>query len=267
MLEVKTVSYQIGNRKLIRNISLSVKRGQLLAIVGANGAGKSTLLSLLNAQKKPSEGIITLDGKPLGEFDITELASIRATLAQSHHINLDFSVKEIVMLGRMPHKKKKQTQDIDNQILRETMLICGLKAFEDRSYLQLSGGEQQRVQLARVLAQIWDQPGAILFLDEPVAGLDMRYQQQVLAIAKALCKKGMMVISVLHDLNLVADYADRVLMLKDGRRWKYGSPNEVLNTEDIYHVFNVETEIRVNPKTLCPLVVTKPMTMNELEFN
>ncbi|GAA4322911.1 heme ABC transporter ATP-binding protein [Mucilaginibacter gynuensis] len=266
MLEVKEICYEVNGRKIIKNVSLFAKRGQMLAIVGANGAGKSTLLSLLNAENKPSSGVVTLDGRSMSDFDPLELAQKRATLAQSHHVNLAFSVEEIVMMGRYPHEKQ-QAREQDQRIVSETLRICGLKDFGERSYLQLSGGEQQRVHLARVLAQIWDQPEAVLFLDEPVAGLDMRYQQQTLAIAKALCKKGMMVIAVLHDLNLVADYADRVLMLKDGRRWKYGTPIEVLNTLDIYHVFDVETEIKINPKTLSPLVLTKPIKINHSELN
>ncbi|RYF26491.1 MAG: heme ABC transporter ATP-binding protein [Flavobacteriales bacterium] len=263
MLEVKEVSYEINGRYILKNISVSVKKGQFLAIVGANGAGKSTLLRLLNAENKPSNGVITLDGKPLQEFDTLILAQRRATLAQSYNVNLAFTVTEMVMMGRYPHLHR-QKAEVDQKIIAETMQLCGISDFADRSFLELSGGEQQRVQLARILTQIWDQPNAILFLDEPVTGLDMHYQQYTLAIAKALCKRGTTVISVLHDLNLVAEYADRVLMLKNGRRWKYGTPVEVLNTEDIYQVFGVETEIHLNPKTLSPLVINKPIKINHL---
>jgi iron complex transport system ATP-binding protein len=132
----------------------------------------------------------------------------------------------------------------------------------ERSYLSLSGGEQQRVQLSRILVQIWDIPNALLLMDEPVSGLDLQYQQQTLAIAKALSKRGFMVISILHDINLAAQYADRILMLKNGRKWYDGTASEVLNTKNIYEVFEIDSDVFTNPKTLKPFFIPKNTTVN-----
>ncbi|WP_442587410.1 heme ABC transporter ATP-binding protein [Pedobacter sp. AW31-3R] len=266
MLKVESVSYKIGNRTIINGVTLSLRRGELLAITGANGAGKSTLISLLNGENLPSAGKIIFDGKSLCTYKPEELARKRATLSQHNAVNLSFSIEEIVMMGRYPYFTGKARKE-DYTAVNETLSVCGLTGFASRSYLSLSGGEQQRVQLARILAQLWDQPGGLLLLDEPVAGLDLLYQQQTLSIAKALTRKGFMVVAVLHDLNLAAQYADRILMLKDGRRWKDGSPAQVLNQLDIYSVFGLETEVIMNAKTLTPYIIAKEIRMAADEFN
>ena len=266
MLNIESLSYEIKKRALVKGITFTLRQGELLAITGANGAGKSTLISLLNGERVPSEGKILFDGKPLSSYKPEELALKRATLSQQNAVNMAFPVVEIVMMGRYPHYRG-EPKESDESAVKEAMEICGISGFANRSYLTLSGGEQQRVQLARVLAQLWDQPGALLLLDEPVAGLDLLYQQQTLAIAKALTRQGFMVIAVLHELNLAAQYADRILMLKSGRRWKDGSPAEVLTPMDIYAVFGLETQVFMNPKTLIPYVIPKEIKLNATHFN
>ncbi len=266
MLKVESVSYEIKKRGLVKGITFTVRKGELLAITGANGAGKSTLISLLNGERLPTGGKIQLHGKLLSAYSAEELAVKRATLSQQNAVNMAFTVQEIVTMGRYPHYRG-QPKEADLHAVAEAMEICGITAFAERSFLTLSGGEQQRVQLARVLAQLWDQPGALLLLDEPVAGLDLLYQQQTLAIAKALTRQGFMVIAVLHELNLAAQYADRILMLKSGRRWKDGGPAEVLTPLDIYTVFGLETEVLMNPKTLTPYVIPKEIRLNATHFN
>lgn len=266
MLKVESVSYEIKKRSLVKGITFTLRKGELLAITGANGAGKSTLISLLNGERTPSSGKITFNGKSLSDYKPEELAIQRATLSQHNAVNMAFPVNEIVMMGRYPHYRG-EPKLTDQVIVAEAMEICGITFLSDRSYLTLSGGEQQRVQLARVLAQLWDQPGSLLLLDEPVAGLDLLYQQQTLAIAKALSRQGFMVVAVLHELNLAAQYADRILMLKNGRRWKDGSPAQVLTTIDIYTVFGMETEVHMNPKTLTPYIIPKEIKLNATHFN
>ncbi|TDQ09776.1 heme ABC transporter ATP-binding protein [Pedobacter metabolipauper] len=266
MLKVESLSYKIGNRTIINGVTISLRRGELLAITGANGAGKSTLISLLNGEKTAASGKIMLDGKSVQDYEPEELARKRATLSQHNAVNMAFSVEEIVMMGRYPYFTGK-AREADQIAVSEAISVCGLTTFAERSYLKLSGGEQQRVQLARILAQLWDQPGGLLLLDEPIAGLDLLYQQQTLAIAKALTRKGFMVIAVLHELNLAAQYADRILMLKDGRRWKDGSPAEVLTALDIYSVFGLETEVVMSTKTLTPYIIAKEIRLAADEFN
>lgn len=266
MLNIESLSYEIKKRALVKGITFTLRKGELLAITGANGAGKSTLISLLNGERVPSEGKILFNGKLLSSYKPEELAIKRATLSQHNAVNMAFPVQEIVMMGRYPHYRG-EPKAADQSAVKEAMDICGISPFAERSYLSLSGGEQQRVQLARVLAQLWDQPGALLLLDEPVAGLDLLYQQQTLAIARALTRQGFMVIAVLHELNLAAQYADRILMLKSGRRWKDGSPAEVLTPMDIYAVFGLETQVLMNPKTLTPYVIPKEIKLNATHFN
>lgn len=266
MLIIESLDYNIQKRPLLKGLTFSARKGELLAIVGANGAGKSTLLDLLSGEKKPSSGKITLDGKDLSTYHPEELALKRATLSQHNAVNMAFTVEEIVMMGRYPHFRG-SPKEKDFTVVKEVMEITGINKMAERSVLQLSGGEQQRVQLARILAQLWDQKGGFLLLDEPIAGLDMLYQQQTLAIAKAIARQGFIVVAVLHELNLAAQYADRILMMKNGRRWKDGTPAEVFNALDIYSVFGIEAEIIMNPKTLVPYIITKEIKLNLSQYN
>ncbi|RKD20232.1 hemin ABC transporter ATP-binding protein [Pelobium manganitolerans] len=266
MLTVENVSYEVNQRKLVSDVTFSTASGELLAIIGANGAGKSTLLRMLSAERKPTEGHISLYGKKLKDYSPKELALKRAVLNQHNTVNMDFHCQEIVMMGRYPHFKNRPTEQ-DRRVIAETMKICGVLHLAGRSFLTLSGGEQQRVQFARVLAQIWDQSGALILMDEPVASMDIQYQQQTLAIAKALCKKGFMLVVILHEINLAALYADRILMLKNGQKWKDGAPLEVLNAEHIYSVFNVEAEVQMNRNTLQANVFSKELKLDAAHFN
>lgn len=179
---------------------------------------------------------------------------------QQNVINLAFTAAEIVKMGRYPHYKNNPAQS-DLHIIQEVMLLTGITELADRSYLTLSGGEQQRVQLARVLAQIWDVEHAMLLMDEPVASLDLQYQQQTLAIAKLLTKRGFLVITVLHDINLAAQYADRIMMLKNGRKWYDGTAAEVLTPKNIYEVFEIGSDVYTNPRTLKHFFIPKNVTI------
>ncbi|MNL18754.1 Hemin import ATP-binding protein HmuV [compost metagenome] len=218
-------------------------------ILGANGAGKSSLFRLLSGEKTPTSGSVKLLGKEVSAYPPAQLALKRAVMNQQNIVNMAFTVHEIVMMGRYPHYRNNPS-DKDSEITGTVMELTGIAAFADRSYLSLSGGEQQRVQLARVLAQIWDVPGALLLMDEPVASLDLQYQQQTLSIAKMLSKRGFMVVSILHDINLAGQYADRVIMLKKGRKWYDGTAAEVLNAKNIYEVFEISSDVYTNPRTL-----------------
>jgi iron complex transport system ATP-binding protein len=266
MLRVENISYEINRRTLLKNFSFSMACGEVLAVLGANGAGKSTLVKMLSREKNTSEGNIYLRGRALADYTSAELALKRAVLSQHNVVNLDFEVKEIVMMGRYPHYQNNPSA-ADRSIVEQTMAICGLSDLEDRSILTLSGGEQQRVQLARVLAQIWDCPGALLLMDEPVAGMDMQYQQQTLAIVTSLARRGFMVITVLHDINLAAQYADRILLMKNGRKWADGTPTEILNTKNVYNIFSVAAEVRSHTKTLKPYILPDDVEIEHLSFD
>ncbi|MDN5288808.1 MAG: Hemin import ATP-binding protein HmuV [Mucilaginibacter sp.] len=254
MLTVNNVTYQIGQAKLLKDISFSIKSGEMVAVLGANGAGKSTLLKLIAGANRPASGSISLHGRPLHHYSSAELAHIRTVLSQQNVVSLPFEAKEIVMMGRYPHYKNNPTAK-DNDIVHTVMEATGVYSLADRSYPTLSGGEQQRVQLARALAQVWEQPNALLLMDEPVAGMDILYQQQTLSILKSMAQKRFMVISILHDMNLAAQYADRIIMLKHGRKWYDGTPAEVLNQKSVYEIFEIESDVFTNPATLKQLIM------------
>lgn len=266
MLKVDSVTYGVKKRIILKNITFSVRPGEVLALLGANGAGKSTLLRMITGEQKPDKGSVSLYGKKLQDYSSVELASLKATLSQHNVVNMPFLCQEIIMMGRYPYHRNNPT-NADHDIVLETMKVCGIEHLSERSFLTLSGGEQQRVQLARVLAQLWDRKKGLIILDEPVTGLDMLYQQQTMAIARALAQKGYMVLAVLHEINLAAQYADRILMMKNGRRWKDGTPSEVLTPLDIYSVFSIETEVMINPRTLKPFVLVKEIKLQAENFN
>ncbi|GAA4179825.1 heme ABC transporter ATP-binding protein [Sphingobacterium ginsenosidimutans] len=261
MLRVEKINYELKGRKLLKDITFQVRKGEILAVLGANGAGKSTLMGVLCGEKKPDSGQIHFNGKLLSAYDAAALSKCRALLSQQQQMTLSFKVEEIVLMGRYPHYRNTPTAH-DYKVVAETMELCGVTAFADRDFLNLSGGEQQRVHLARVLAQIWDNPDALLLLDEPISALDLHYQQKVLAIARALARKGFMVILVVHDVNFAAMYADRILMLKHGRKLFHGTPVEVLAQKEIYTIFSVESNVIMNPRTLKPYVQLEEMEID-----
>jgi iron complex transport system ATP-binding protein len=260
MLKVESVYCHIKNATLVKDVTFTVRPGEMLALLGANGAGKSSLIKMLSGERKADGGKITLYGKELHEYAPLELARIKATLSQHNSVNMDFLSEEIVMMGRYPHHRS-VPGETDHTIVQECMKVCGIDHLATRSYLTLSGGEQQRVQLARILAQVWDRPGSLILLDEPVTGLDILYQQQTMAIARSLTEKGYMVVAVLHEINLAAQYADRILMMKSGRRWCDGTPSEVLTSINIYVVFAIETEVVINARSLRPYVVPRDIKL------
>ncbi len=254
MLQANSLTYRPGPKGLLQNVSLTVRPGEVLAIIGANGAGKSTLLKLLSGDLKPSAGEVLLDDKPLVQWPPAQLARRRAVLAQQHTLALAFQVRELVLLGRYPHFGGQPTAH-DHAVVAAALDLVGLGHLAEREYLTLSGGEQQRTQLARVLAQVWEAEGGVLLLDEPLTGLDLRHQHQTLAVARQLARRGFGVVAVLHDLNLAAQYADQVLLLHQGRPVASGPPAEVLTPDYIQLGFGLEVELLTHPGLGCPLIL------------
>ncbi|WP_207436067.1 heme ABC transporter ATP-binding protein [Sabulibacter ruber] len=263
MLDIQNVSYSAGKRKLVHGLSFQAKGGELLAILGANGAGKSTLLKLLCRELEPSAGEIFFDGIKLPLFSLEELARKRAVLTQHNTLSMSFLVKELVLMGRYPHFRNKPT-DHDWQVVRSAMRETGIAHLSDRAYPTLSGGEQQRVQLARVLTQIYDVPNACLFLDEPTTGLDLLYQQQILTLARDLADRGYCVISILHDLNFASRYAHKILLLQHGQKVAFGTPAQVLTCENIEEAFRLQVKLLPCEGFECPLVI--PLGGHDLQW-
>ncbi len=241
MIEVKKLRFDVGNRRILDSIDFCAHPGEILSIIGPNGAGKSTLLKLLSKQLKLQNGEIIINNKSLVDFNLEELAKFRAVLAQSHQMNINLRVFEVALMGRYPFFANKPAQvdiDVTNQALEE----MGLLALRDRSIHHLSGGEQQRVHLARVMAQIAGQQQGILFMDEPITGLDLKYQHIIMDKALQLAQAGVTVISILHDINLAAKYASKILVLKNGQNMGYGIPNDILTAELVSQTY--ETQVK-----------------------
>ena len=246
-----------NQRLLLQNISFEAKVGELVVILGSNGAGKSSLLKCISREWQPQQGIVSWNNKPLTQWGEKELARQRAVLTQHYQISLPFSSEEIVMMGRYPYFKNSPAE-IDRHTVMQCLRYTGIEHLQKRNYLTLSGGEQQRVQIARILAQLWDGDSGqkLMLLDEPVSALDIQYQHSVMQLAKKLSLRGYTVVAVLHDLNLALQYADKVLMMKKGRQVAFGDMR-VLNEHNIREVYEVDTEIIQHPDSKRRLVVVK----------
>jgi len=242
-LEAQAASCCVGSATLLQSVSARFAAGQFSAILGPNGAGKSTLLSLLSGQRKPSQGRVLLDGQALDSYAPLLLARRRALLPQDLSIAFDYSVQDVVELGRYPHRQ--QPSRAEAEIVQRAMQATGVQALAPRVLNTLSGGERARSQLARVLAQIWEPaPGGAsrwLLLDEPTAALDLHHQHAVLRLARSWAhSQHVGVVAVLHDLNLALRYADQVLLLQDGQVQAAGPPAQVLDVASVRRIWRVD---------------------------
>lgn len=243
-----------GNqKKLVNNVSFHANAGEVLAIIGPNGAGKSTLLKAIAGDIKFS-GNITLQGF---EDDSTLRARQLAVLPQLSLLNFPYRVSEVVNLARIPHNTGRSR---DNDIVEEALTLMDINFLSERLYTELSGGEKQRVQLARVLAQIWQEGDApngarLLLLDEPTAALDLGHQRLLMNAIREFANQGITVVMVLHDINLAARYADSALAMLCSERLAFGSIDSVINKDNIKSLFNIDVHIGRHPEHNSPLVI------------
>ncbi|MBE6073785.1 MAG: ABC transporter ATP-binding protein [Selenomonas ruminantium] len=236
-LEVKALSFSLRGKEILQDISLSVKRGEFVGIIGPNGSGKSTLLKHVYRVQQPQRGEIVLLGRRLSDMTLAESAQEMAVVGQFHTVAFDFSVYDMVMMGRIPQQRHGGRITRQDKVAVERALqLVGMDAMAKRRFHSLSGGEQQRVVMARALAQ---EP-RFLLLDEPTNHLDIRYQMQLLELAAGL---GIGVLAVLHDLNLAAMYCKRLYVLKDGQLIAAGEPQKILTSKLVYQVYGVPCEI------------------------
>lgn len=242
-ISTENIKVKISSTDILKGINIDVDNKEFVGIIGPNGSGKSTLLKCIYRTLKPSSGIIKLDDINLNKLSIKETSKKLAVLSQHNNYNFDFSVKDILLMGRSPHKKflDRDTKE-DYDIIYNSLNKVGMLDFIDRSFLTLSGGEQQRIILARALAQQTD----CLILDEPTNHLDIKYQLQLMGIVKNL---NVEVIAAIHDLNIAAMYCDKIYVLKEGNIVAYGTPKEVLTSELIKDVYGVDSIVINNPAT------------------
>lgn len=238
-MRVKTDSIRLcyGAHEVLKGVSIEAGHREFVGLIGPNGSGKSTLLKCIYRVLKADSGAVFLDDRALEEISVKESARKLAVVAQHNYYNFDFSVLEVVLMGRSPHKKALERDNAkDYEIARQALSTVRMADFAERSFSSLSGGEQQRVILARALAQ----QTSCLVLDEPTNHLDITHQLQLLRIVKQL---DVTVISAIHDLNIAAMFCDRIYVLQEGRIVAQGTPGEVLSKELIRDIYQVESEI------------------------
>ena len=236
-IDVKDIQAVLGGSHILKGAGLQAKAGEFVGIIGPNGSGKSTLLKCIYRVLKPDGGAVLVDGEDLLKMSYKKSAKRIAVVAQHNYYNFEFSVREVVLMGRSPHKRSMERDNAEDfRMVAEALEKVDMSEFANRSFSTLSGGEQQRVILARALAQ--DTP--CLILDEPTNHLDIKYQLQLMDIVKGL---GRTVISAVHDLNIAAMYCTRLYVMKGGRIVAEGTPEEVLTAEMIRSVYEVAARV------------------------
>lgn len=236
-IDADNICLSYGAEQILKSVSLKSHTREFVGLIGPNGSGKSTLLKCIYRVLSPDKGCVMLDDIPLNQLSYKSSARKLAVVSQHNYYNFDFSVKEVVMMGRSPHKKALEQDNVqDHAIVEEALRKVGMTRFAGRSFSTLSGGEQQRVILARALAQ----QTPCLILDEPTNHLDITHQLQLLRIVKGL---DVTVISAIHDLNIAAMFCDKLYVLKAGNILAEGTPKEVLTPELIRRVYEVDSEI------------------------
>lgn len=243
MLKVENITYKIGDKFLLENVSVNFEPGKLNLIIGPNGAGKSTLIKVICNQIKPTRGNVYYGNRNVNQSSDLELAKIRAVLSQSIELTFPLKVWEVVMMGRYPHFTGKPAQK-DESACEEAMRFFDVWNMADRNYMTLSGGEKQRVNFARVIAQIWYpsiNSNRYLILDEPLTFLDVHYQFHFMNRLLDLLKDPRMVIlGVVHDLNLAAKFADKIVLLHEAKVLANGDKEQVLKKENIRTAYQLE---------------------------
>lgn len=257
MIEARGISVSIGSRRIISEVDFEVRPGELAAIVGPNGSGKTTFIKALTGDL-PHTGQVSINNRDMAGLKPWETASMRAVLPQATALSFPFTVHEIVKLGLMSGRSGALGGE-ERNLPERALARVDLDGFAGRYYQELSGGEQQRVQLARVLCQVWapvlEGKPRYLFLDEPVSSLDIKHQLIIMDIARDFARRGGGVVAILHDLNLTAMYADRIFVMHRGRLAAAGTPQEVLSDELISNVFECSLKVGALPAGNIPFVL------------
>lgn len=240
MMNARDIVVRRAGRNLVDGVSLALGEGEFLGLLGPNGAGKSTLLRVLAGEFAPEGGTVEIDGNDLRSWTRADLARRRAVLPQHAAVAFDIDARAIVELGRLPHEGR-STRAQDAQAVADAINACDAGALAARGYAALSGGEQQRIQLARALAQIGGTPKPLLLLDEPTSSLDLSHQHAVLNLAKRVAAQGGAVLAVLHDLFSASLHCRCVAVLERGRLVAHGTPEEALTPDLVRGVFGVDS--------------------------
>lgn len=240
-VQVKNLRFSIDKKEILKDISFDIQKGSFVGVIGPNGSGKSTLLKNIYRLYKPSSGSILLDNEELDKMRDKDCAKEIAVLAQESNTHFDFTVEQIVKMGRYPYKSVFQNYSKDDlQMVKNMLQKVGLESYSKRSFSKLSGGEKQRTLIARALVQNTN----FLILDEPTNHLDIGHQIQLMDLVKSL---NITTLSAIHDMNLASMYCDYLIVMKDGKIKNFGTVEEVINSEMLKDVFCVNAYVGVNP--------------------
>ena len=250
MLKVDSVSFAYSQKSVLESVSFSAQRGELVVLLGANGAGKSTLMKIISGYLKSNSGSVIFGEKDIAQQRPRDLANMRAVLEQECALAFNYSVLETVKLGGFARKDCCVESDA-----YACLDMVGLNGFASRKYVELSGGEKRRVQMARALCQIGTNPdGKLLLLDEPSAGLDPAHSHIAMQASRKIADSGAVVCAVLHDVNLATAYADKIALLKNGKLLKFGSVAEILDEELLSEAYGTKCALIENEKYKYPFV-------------
>ncbi|MEE3850665.1 heme ABC transporter ATP-binding protein [Gordonia sp. LSe1-13] len=248
----ENITVNLGGRDVVRDVSLQVEPGSLLALVGPNGCGKSTLLSVLAGLREPDAGTVRIGEHAVSKTSSRQLARLRSFVTQHNRTDTPFSVIEVVEMGRFPWLRTPAAVR-SPEIIDDAIRACDLHDITDRPFAQLSGGQQARVSIARALAQ----QTPVMLLDEPTAALDIHHQESVLDILRAARDDGAAILLVVHDLSLAAAYADRVALMKDGHLLAHGPTREVMTADLLSTTYDHPVEIWDHPESGQPIIVPR----------
>ena len=244
-LELKSVNYRINNKKIINDVSFQIEFNDFISIVGPNGSGKSTIIKLISGDVLPNDGSIYILGKKQCDWDISDLACQRSILGQFNNLSFAFTVMDVLKMGVFPLQSK--LIEVSERKLYDKLLnIFDLEHLKEQIYTTLSGGEKQRVQLARVISQIWSSDNfdkKILILDEPTSFLDIKHQLSLFSFLKDLNNKGLTIVMVMHDINQAIVNSNKILFLKSGKLIDFGNTDLVVNNSILKDVFDVNFKI------------------------
>ncbi|MBI45010.1 MAG: heme ABC transporter ATP-binding protein [Candidatus Marinimicrobia bacterium] len=250
LIKLDSVNYSINNKLLIEDISFSVNNGDMVSIIGPNGSGKSTLIKLITGELSVTSGNVFFNNIKIDDWSSSELAYYRSVLPQSNYLAFPFSVLDIVKMGRYPIKDS--TSSENELICKKILEVFDLSSHIDQNYMTLSGGEKQRVQLARVFSQIWSDnnyDNRVLIIDEPTSYLDINHQCCLFGFLKSMNKKGLTIVMVLHDLNQAIINSNKIIMLKQAKLVSYERTNKIIDTEKLEEVFDVKLKLIKNEES------------------